>query len=130
VADKPGRRASYRVQFDDTPFAEDLAHTSSAGQKAAEQKRAAVERAGQPRDELLGCSTEGRDGTSLPGCVKTYVPWPTGRWGMVFEFRFDEDHRPYLAFLAFGVRHHPLGSNARTVYEVAHHRIHVQPPRR
>jgi hypothetical protein len=123
VAEKPGRRASYRVQFDDTPFAEDLTHTSSAGQKAAEQKRAKVEREGQPRDELLGCSTEGRDGTSLPSCVKTRVPWPDGRWGMVFEFRFDEDHRPYLAFLAFGVRHHPSDSNALTVYEVASGRL-------
>jgi hypothetical protein len=34
---------------------------------------------------------KGRDGTSLPGCVKTYLPWPTGRWGVVFEFRLDED---------------------------------------
>ncbi len=125
MAGKPGSRASYRVEFDDTPFAEDLAHTSPAGQKAAEQKRAEAERDGQATDELLGCSREGRDGTSLPGCVKAYVPWPTGRWGMVFEFRFDEDHRPYLAFLAFGVRHHPPGSHAPTVYEVASRRLNA-----
>jgi hypothetical protein len=100
VTDKPGRRASYRVEFDDTLFAEDLGHSSPAGRKAADQKRAAVERDGQSRDELLGCSAEGRDGTSLPDCVKTRVPWPTGRWGIVYEFRFDKDRSPYLAFVA------------------------------
>jgi hypothetical protein len=48
---------------------------------------------------------------------------------MVFEFRFDEDRRPYLAFLAFGVRHHPRRSHALTVYQVAHRRLHdTHPP--
>ncbi len=123
MPDKRRRGASFRVELDDTPFAEDLAHSSPAGQKAAKQKRAAVERDGQPADELITCDAEAQDGTRLPGCFKTYVPWAAGRWGMVYEFRFDEDRRPYLAFLAFGVRHHPSDSNALTVYEVASRRL-------
>jgi hypothetical protein len=27
-------------------------------------------------------------------------------------------------YLAFGVRHHPAGSNAPTLYEIAHRRLH------
>lgn len=128
MPDKPGHRASFRVEFDDTTFAEDLAHAGPAGRRAGEQKRAETERDGQPADELITCDAEGRDGTKLPGCFKTYVPWPTGRWGMVFELRIDEDRRPYLAFLAFGVRHHPRGSHARTVYDIAHTRLHAGQP--
>jgi hypothetical protein len=98
VPDKRGRGASFRVEFDDTTFAEDHAYGTPAGRDAALKKRATVERDGQPAEELITCDAEAQDGTKLPGCFKTYVPWPTGRWGMVFEFRFDEDHRPYLAF--------------------------------
>ena len=31
----------------------------------------------------MRCQAEGRDGTRLGGCVKTRVPWPDGRWGIV-----------------------------------------------
>jgi len=31
---------------------------------------------------------------------------------------------PRLDYLAFGVRHHPAGSNAPTVYKIAHRRLH------
>lgn len=50
---------------------------------------------------------------------------PAGR-----ELRVDESRQPYLAFLAFGVRHHPRDSNAPTVYEVAHRRLNAakEPP--
>jgi hypothetical protein len=29
-----------------------------------------------------------------------------------------------LRYLAFGVRHHPKGSHAETVYRIAHRRLH------
>jgi len=125
VPDKRGHGASFRVEFDDTAFAEDLAHSTPAGRDSALRKRVAVERDGQPADDLITCDAEARDGTRLPGCFKTYVPWPAGRCGMVYEFRFDKDRRPYLAFLAFGIRHHPKGSHALTVYEIAHRRLHA-----
>jgi hypothetical protein len=32
--------------------------------------------------------------------------------------------QPGLRYLAFGVRHHPKGSHAETVYEIAHRRLH------
>jgi hypothetical protein len=38
---------------------------------------------GLPRERLLVCDAEGRDGTRLGGCVKTNVPWPAGRFGAV-----------------------------------------------
>lgn len=42
---------------------------------------------------------------------------------MVFRFVIAND-APRLDYLAFGVRHHPAGSNAPTVYEIAHRRLH------
>ncbi len=124
---KRGHGASFRVELDDTAFAEDQAHSTPAGRDAALRKRVAVERDGQPADDLITCDDEARDGTRLPGCFKTYVPWPTGRWGMVFELRFDENRRPYLAFLAFGVRHHPKDSHALSVYQIADQRLTGRP---
>ncbi len=56
-----------------------------------------------------------------------YIPEPDGTWGMIFQLRIDDEGRPFLAFLAFGTRH-PTSPGALSVYEVAHHRIHVQPP--
>ncbi len=35
-----------------------------------------------------------------------------------------------LDFLAFGVGHQPRGSHARSVYEIAHYRVHGKWPRR
>lgn len=123
MADRRRRGANARVEFDDALFAEDMARSGPAGCEAAERKRAELAGGGQATAELIACDAEGRDGTSLPACLKTYIPWPAGHWGMVFELRIDGDHRPYLAFLAFGVRHHPQGSTALTVYEVAHRRL-------
>jgi hypothetical protein len=42
------------------------------------------------------------DGTDLGGCVKTRIPWPDGRWGIVM---YDRDGHPELRVLAFGERH-------------------------
>jgi hypothetical protein len=38
--------------------------------------------------------------------------------------RAYEQRGVLLAYLAFGVRHHPRDSNALTVYEIAHRRLH------
>jgi hypothetical protein len=35
------------------------------------------------------------DGTDLGGCVKSRIPWPDGRWGVVLAGAVD-DGRPYL----------------------------------
>jgi hypothetical protein len=127
-ASRPG--AHFRVEFDDATFAEDLEHTSSdTGRTLAQRERNKLTDEGLPPGQLKRCDTEARDGTSLPGCVKIYIPRPGGTWGMVFQLRIDPDGRPFLACLAFGTRH-PTGPGALSVYQIAHQRIHGQPPQR
>ncbi|HEV3320681.1 MAG TPA: hypothetical protein VG147_00635 [Solirubrobacteraceae bacterium] len=127
----PRDRAHAPVGFDEAVWKEDLRSSTDAGRTAAASKRAELERDGQPIDELLACDTEAQDGTSLPNCVKTYVPWPDGKWGIVYLIARDPNTgRLSLDVLSFGVRHHPQGSHAPTVYERAHRRMHGQPPRR
>ncbi len=122
--------AHFRVDFDDATFAEDLEHTSSdTGRELAQRERDKLTDEGLPPDHLKRCDTEARDGTSLPGCVKIYIPEPDGTWGMVFQLRIASDRRPFLACLAFGTRH-PTSPGALSVYQIAHQRIHGQPPRR
>jgi len=59
----------------------------------------------------------------LGGCVKTYIPWPDGRFGAVFV-AVKHPQRPLaLRAFAFGVRHHPPESNAESVYEVVDRRL-------
>jgi hypothetical protein len=127
-ASRPG--AHFRVEFDDATFAEDLEHTSSdTGRALAQRERDKLTAERLPPDQLKRCDTEARDGTSLPGCVKIYIPEPDGRWGMVFQLRISSYGRPFLACLAFGTRH-PTDPGALSVYQLAHQRIHGQPPRR
>ena len=72
-ASRPG--AHFRVDFDDATFAEDLEHTSSdTGRELAQRERDKLTAEGLPPDQLKRCDTEARDGTSLPGCVKIYIP--------------------------------------------------------
>ena len=40
------------------------------------------------------------------------------------------DGRLRLVYLAFGLRHHRRGSSAQTAYEIAHQRLHRDPPAR
>jgi len=72
---------------------------------------------GVPISRLKRCETEGRDGTHLPGCVKTYVPWPSGPFGLVL-LPVAHSSRPLaLRAFAFGVPHPaPLKPS---VYEIA-----------
>ena len=93
----------YRVLFAPDAIAEDLEHATTAARKIGETAVARLGVDGIAADQLISCKAEGRDGTELPGCVKTYLPWPAGRCGMVFELRVDEEG-PVLFCLAFGVR--------------------------
>jgi hypothetical protein len=73
----------------------------------------------------MACQAEGRDGARLGGCVKTYIPWPDGRFGAVFVPVTHPSRPMALRAIAFGVRHQPRGSVAPTVYEVADRRLNA-----
>ena len=115
-------RPAFVVTFDDATLAEDLAHTSAPGRVVALDARRQFGAHGVDIALLRPCSAEGRDGTRLRGCVKTYLPAPIGDWGMVFEVRADEDGRPFMHCLAFG-RRHPLRVGQPSVYELAARRL-------
>lgn len=127
MVDPGGRARVFRVHFDEASFAEDLAAMSAPAAEVARQTRERYGTQGVPVAELRRCEDEGRDGTRLAGCVKAYLPAPAGRFGMVLRFAVIDDQLR-LAYLAFGVRHHPRGSHAQTVYQLAHRRLHDQPP--
>jgi hypothetical protein len=120
LSNKRVRRAP--VAFDDAAFAEDLNRAGDNGERIARAARSEYERDGVPLDALMACDEEGRDGTLLANCVKVYRPHPIGNFGMVFRIE-RRDGGVVLAYAAFGVRHHPRGSNAPTVYEIAHKRL-------
>jgi hypothetical protein len=113
-----------RAQFDEDAWGEDLARTTPTGRTAAEAARRDYEQRGIPIEQLRRVAEHGRDGTVLPNCTKVYLPQPDGKFGMVFILKFEPNGRPVLMFLAFGMRHHPKGSHALTVYEIAHPRLH------
>jgi hypothetical protein len=122
VADSP----RFAVRFDEEAFAEDLHHATAAGRDVGVRERARLERAGIPAGELKTCQAEGREGTALAGCVKTYLPEPDGPWGMVFTGDRQPDGTPVLVCLAFGVRH-PTRAWQPSVYQVAHRRLSPGP---
>lgn len=65
----------FPVGFDDDALAEGLDHLPAAAEKALRGfRKTAQGEGGIPRSKLMACQAEGRDGTRLPGCVKTYVP--------------------------------------------------------
>lgn len=96
-----------------------------AGAETLREARGQFEQDGVELRTLRRCDPEGRDGTKLPACFKVYLPAPNGKFGMVFRFIRDGEGLA-LRYLAFGVRHHPRDSNAQTVYEIAHRRLHGQ----
>lgn len=108
--------------FDDAAFVEDMNRASDTGREVALAARNEYEQDGVPIDQLLACDEEGPDGTELANCMKIYLPRPAGTFGMVFRIEFHEG-KSLLAFVAFGVRHHPRASHAPTVYEIAHRRL-------
>jgi hypothetical protein len=123
----PTQDPRYPADFDQATWGEDFARSTDAGRLAGDNARREFEESGVPQSQLRPCNAEGQDGTTLPRCVKTYVPQPTGRFGIVFRVTLV-DRRLRLRFLAFGVRHHPPNSNAPTVYQLAHNRLHDPEP--
>lgn len=67
----PGRA---RVRFDPDALADDLARLSPPGRTALRHAHERFEREGVPLDPLRACQDEHRAGTSLPGCLKVYLP--------------------------------------------------------
>ena len=114
----------FPVGFDEDALAEDRERLSASAENALREFRKELRRQGGiPKSRLKVCHDEGHDGTMLGGCVKTYVPWPDGRFGAVFVAVTHPNRPMALRAFAFGVRHHPRGSNAETVYETAHKRL-------
>lgn len=121
---EPQSEPVFPVGFDDDALEEDLAHLPASAEEALRAFHKELRRrGGLPKSCLMACQAEGRDGTRLGGCVKTYIPWPGGRFGAVFVAVTHPNRPLALRTIAFGVRHHPRGSNAQTVYEVAHRRL-------
>ncbi len=113
----------FAVRIDEAMLEEDLARATDAGRTVIRLTIEQLRGAGAPKSWLKRCETEHRDGTDLGGCVKLYIPQPAGPWGAVFT----GDRKaaiPTLVLLAVGVRHHPHGSNAPTVYQLADRRLH------
>lgn len=123
MSDKRAGRAP--AQFDDAAFSEDLKRASDTGRQVAEAARREYEQKGAPIDDLLACEEEGPEGTALQNCMKIYLPRPDGKFGMVFRIELREN-KALLVYAAFGIRHHPRNSHARTVYQTAHTRLMSQ----
>src|SRR5215208_1481978 len=104
----------FPVAFDELAVAEDLTRLGEGGVEALEGL------GGLPRERLVACDAEGRDGTRLGGCVKTYVPWPAGRFGAVMVAVSHPERPVGLRVIAFGIRHQPPEAHALTVYQIAH----------
>ncbi len=97
----PPTERSFPAQFDPTAWEQDLARDSAGARKAATAARERYEAARVPLAELRPCEAQGRDGTELPACFKTYLPSPAERFGIVFRVKaFDDGAR--LVYLAFG----------------------------
>jgi hypothetical protein len=74
----------FPVAFDELAMVEDLARLGQEGAEALAARGREIDRlGGLPHERLLACEAEGRGGTRLGGRVKTYVPWPAGRFGAV-----------------------------------------------
>ena len=96
----------FPVVFDEAAIAEDLAHHPPVARHALELLRRELDRdGGIPVSRLKRCEAEGHDGTRLAGCVKTYVPWPTGRFGLVMLPVVHPSRPLALRAFAFGMRH-------------------------
>lgn len=118
------------AHFDDGLFAADLARVSARGRVEVRAARTRMERVGVGAGERRRCSAEHPSGTSLPGCVKVYVPEADGPWRIVFQVTRFADGRLGLEYLASGVAHLPRESRRRDVYELAHYRLHGDWPGR
>lgn len=108
----------FPVVFDEPAIAEDIAHHPPVARHALELLRRELDRnGGIPFSRLKRCEAEGRDGTRLAGCLKTYVPWATGRFGLVMLPVVHPSRPVALRAFAFGVRH--PAARKPSVYEIA-----------
>ncbi len=119
----------FRAVFAEAPWREDMRRyrKNPAAQRVAATARREAEQHGVDFARLHRCRPEGKDGTRLPNCVKLYLPPEEAepRFRMVFVAAVDARAPAgiVLAFLAFGVSHHPPEANAPTVYELADLRL-------
>ena len=120
----PLKRGFAPVAFDDLAWLDDLSEAKGSSRRIGEETRSRLEREGRAVDALFVCDEDARDGTSLPGCVKVYLPPLGGPLGLVYRLAKGQDGRLYLDHLAFGVRHLPPGVRGETVYRRAHRRLH------
>lgn len=117
-------RPVFPVAFDELAITEDVARLGERGRDALAGLGREIDwLGGLPRERLMACEAEGRDGTKLAGCVKTYVPWPSGRFGAVMVAVSHPERPVGLQVIAFGVRHHPRQAHALSVYQIADRRL-------
>lgn len=117
-----GAGPRFEVRVINEVLTEDLARCTPAARDAIEAIVETLREEGAPREWLRRCEEEGRDGTRLGGCVKLYIPQPAGQWGAVLTGD-EEASKPALVLIAAGERH-PTQSWKRSVYEIAHRRLH------
>jgi hypothetical protein len=122
-----GGRAS--VRFDEHAFEDDVHRLSPRGQAVVGRAREEFEQRGVPLNRLRACQDEHDSGTHLVGCLKVYLPDWQGQWRMILQIAVGEVG-PVLTYLASGVGHQPRGAGAPDAYQIAHHRLHGQWPRR
>jgi hypothetical protein len=128
VTPEAGRR-NPPVHFDDALFAADLRRLPQAGRDSMRAARQRYERDGLPAGERRSCQAHHSSGTKLPGCVKAYIPPPAGPWRLVFQIARFADGQLGLEYVAAGLGHPPQGRR-RSVYDLAHFRLHGAWPRR
>jgi hypothetical protein len=125
----PSGRGRASVRFDESAFEDDVARLSARGREIVARARKEFEREGVSLSRLLACHEEHESGTSLPGCMKVYVPDAHGQWRIIFQIAAG-DAGLLLSYLAAGVGHQPRGAGAPDAYQLAHHRLHGRWPRR
>ncbi len=82
---EPRLEPVFPVGFDEDALTEDLERLPASAENALREFRKELRRQGGIlKSRLKACHDESQDGTMLGGCVKTYVPWPDGRFGVVF----------------------------------------------
>ena len=122
-----GRRENPRAHFDDRLFEADLRRVPEVGRDALRSARARFEQDGVSATDRRLCQAEHPSGTQLPGCLKVYIPDFGGPWRIVQITRFADDALG-LEYVAAGLGHPPAAGVRRSVYELAHYRLHGRWP--